>query len=235
MRWVTANDALTARRIVSAPGSAPIEGHSVLQQILDALPPSDERGRYRHVRVSLLGRYMLPDRREFPCQAIEASPGDVTLLAPIAGAAGDRVIAYIDHLGRLEGAILHTFPTGFVMTIATTPRKRDKLAAQLTWLANRRLLDDAAQHHQRAFARSIESTVTMPDGTVEPCRVVNVSVTGATVACGRSPAIGTLVVLGSIRGRVGHYVKDGFAIEFTRLQHPDGLEDRIAAPSMPRV
>jgi hypothetical protein len=33
------------------------------------LPLSEERRRFQRVQVDLLGRYMLADRREFPCQA----------------------------------------------------------------------------------------------------------------------------------------------------------------------
>ena len=40
------------------------------------LPSTEERRRFQRVKVHLLGRYMLPDRREFPCQIINMSPGD---------------------------------------------------------------------------------------------------------------------------------------------------------------
>ena len=46
---------------------------------------------------------MLADRREFPCQVVNMSPGGMALIAPVAGQPGERVIAYVDHLGRLEG------------------------------------------------------------------------------------------------------------------------------------
>src|SRR5271154_6739062 len=101
---------------------------------------SEDRRRHQRVKVNLLGRYMLADRREFPCQVVNMSPGGIALIAPVAGAAGERVIAYVDHLGRLEGRIARIFQNGFAMTISATSRKRDKLAAQLTWLANRHLL-----------------------------------------------------------------------------------------------
>jgi hypothetical protein len=38
------------------------------------LPLSQERRRHQRVRVNLLGRYMLPDRREYPCQVSNMSP-----------------------------------------------------------------------------------------------------------------------------------------------------------------
>ena len=69
------------------------------------LPSATERRRFQRVKVHLLGRYMLPDRREFPCQIINMSPGGLALLAPGVGNVGDRVIAYLDHIGRVEGKI----------------------------------------------------------------------------------------------------------------------------------
>ena len=105
------------------------------------LPLAEERRRFQRVRVNLLGRYMLADRREFPCQVTDMSPGGMAVIAPVTGQPGERVIAYVDHLGRLEGMIARQFQNGFAMTIAATPRKRDKLAAQLTWLANRHILN----------------------------------------------------------------------------------------------
>ena len=40
-----------------------------------------------------------------------------------------------------KAQIARLLQNGFAMTIAATPRKRDKLAAQLTWLANRSILN----------------------------------------------------------------------------------------------
>ena len=59
--------------------------------------------RFQRVKVSILGRYMLADRREFPCQVLEMSPGDAVVIAPVAGTVSTRVIAYLDHIGRIEG------------------------------------------------------------------------------------------------------------------------------------
>src|SRR6266568_3007473 len=88
------------------------------------LPLSEERRRFQRVQVNLLGRYMLADRREFPCQVADMSPGGMALIAPVAGEPGERVIAYVDHVGRLEGVVARHFQNGFAMTIGATPRKR---------------------------------------------------------------------------------------------------------------
>ena len=114
--------------------------HGPSQKKAVILPLSQERRRFQRVRVNLLGRYMLADRREFPCQVTDMSPGGMALIAPVAGQPGERVIAYVDHVGRLEGVVARQFQNGFAMTVGATTRKRDKLAAQLTWLANRHIL-----------------------------------------------------------------------------------------------
>ena len=189
----------------------------------------DERRRFQRVRVDLLGRYMLADRREFPCQVVNMSPGGMALLAPVAGQPGERIIAYVDHLGRLEGHIARFFENGFAMTISATTRKRDKLAAQLTWLANRHILNlPEDRRHGRIQPRNPMARLVMPNGVNVTCRVIDMSQSGAGIATKERPAIGTIISLGKVQGRVVRHLEDGFAIEFTRLQHPDFLEENIS-------
>jgi len=189
---------------------------------------NQDRRRHQRVKVNLLGRYMLPDRREFPCQVINMSPGGMALIAPMSGAAGERIIAYVDHLGRLEGQIARVFENGFAMTISATARKRDKLAAQLTWLANRHILSlPEDRRHGRIVPRNPVGRLILPNGVNLTCRIIDVSQSGAGIASRERPPIGTLVTLGKVQGRVVRHLEDGFAIEFTRLQHPDSLEEAI--------
>ena len=194
------------------------------------LPLAEERRRHQRVKVNLLGRYMLADRREFPCQVIDMSPGGMALVAPVAGNPGERVIAYVDHLGRLEGKIARTFENGFAMTISATLRKRDKLAAQLTWLANRQILNlPEDRRHGRFTPRNPLARLILPNGTNVACRIIDLSASGAAVAIAPDllPAVGSAVTIGKTQGRVVRHIEDGFAIEFTRLQHPDFLEENI--------
>jgi hypothetical protein len=194
------------------------------------LPLAEERRRFQRVKVDLLGRYMLPDRREFPCQVINMSPGGMAVLAPVVGALGDRVIAYVDHLGRLEGKITRLLDNGFAMTIAASTRKRDKLAAQLTWLANRHILDlPEDRRHGRFSPRNPLARLILPNGNNVACRVIDLSQSGAAIAISPDlrPAVGTMVTIGKTQGRVVRHIDDGFAVEFTRLQHPDFLEENV--------
>lgn len=187
-----------------------------------------ERRRFQRVEVNLLGRYMLEDRSEFPCQIINMSPGGLAMVAPVSGRVGERVVAYVDHVGRLEGPVTRLIKNGFAMTFAATPRKRDKLAAQLTWLANRDILDmPEDRRHGRFVPRNPLTRMALPNGLNVPCRIIDASLSGAAVASEHRPPMGTMVVLGAIQGRVVRHLDDGFAIEFTRLQHSDFIEDNL--------
>src|SRR6476469_4542551 len=177
----------------------------------------EERRRFQRVHVDLLGRYMLPDRREFPCQVVNMSPGGMALIAPVSGQAGERVIAYVDHLGRLEGHVARIFQNGFAMTIAATARKRDKLAAQLTWLANRHILGlPEDRRHGRIAPRNPAARLILANGVNLACRVIDISQSGAAVATDQRPELGAPITIGKTAGRVVRHLEEGFAIEFVR-------------------
>ncbi len=194
------------------------------------LPLADERRRHQRVKVNLLGRYMLADRNEYPCQVVNMSPGGMALVAPVRGNVGERVIAYVDHLGRLEGQIARLLDNGFAMTVSATARKRDKLAAQLTWLANRQMLNlPEDRRHGRFTPKVPRARLVLPNGQNIGCRVIDLSASGAAVAVPSEllPPVGAAITLGKTPGRVVRHIEGGFAVEFSRLQHPDFIEDNV--------
>ena len=188
----------------------------------------NEKRRHQRVSVSLLGRYMLPNRQEYPCQVVDISPGGVAYLAPESGLIGDNIIAYIDHVGRVEGRITRRFPNGFAMMIEATPRKRDKLASLLTWLANRHVLGlPEDRRHERINPRNPNSRLTHPDGSVQACRLIDVSLSGAAVTLQYKPTVGSPVLLGRIRARVVRHLESGIALEFASIQDPELIEQQL--------
>jgi tetratricopeptide (TPR) repeat protein len=81
-------------------GSARISSEGAKQ------PLPQERRRFRRTKSSVPGRYMLEDRREFPCHSIDISPGGIGLMAPVPGEIGTRVVVYLEQIGRIEGFIV---------------------------------------------------------------------------------------------------------------------------------
>ncbi|HEV7344513.1 MAG TPA: PilZ domain-containing protein [Devosia sp.] len=188
-------------------------------QFIAPLRTRAEAKKFQRVKVSVLGRYMLADRREFPCQILEMSPGDALVIAPVAGIEGEKVIAYVDHIGRIEGTILNTMEGGFLMDIAASPRKRDKMAAQLTWLANKDVLNlPEDRRHERVVPDIRHSTVVLDDGRRYNCKIIDISLSGAAVELDVRPAMGTPVTLGRMRARVVRHFQNGVAVEFASAQ-----------------
>ena len=175
--------------------------------------------RFQRVTVSILGRYMLADRREFPCQIIEMSPGDAVIIAPVSGVCGERVIAYLDDIGRIEGPIAQLTDGGFVMEVISTPRKREKLAAQLTWLANKDVLNlPEDRRHERVVPDNRHSTIILEDGRRYSCKIIDISLSGAAIEIDVRPAPGTPITVGRMRARVTRHFENGVGVEFTSVQ-----------------
>ena len=103
---------------------------------------------------------------------IDMSPGGVLFRAPVSGIVNDRVIAYLETVGRVEGLITRCTADGFAMTVNATIRRRDKLASQLTWLANRQILNlPEDRRHGRFVPRKPLARLILPNGTNVTCRV----------------------------------------------------------------
>ncbi|PWJ79479.1 PilZ domain-containing protein [Pseudaminobacter salicylatoxidans] len=191
-------------------------------------PSAAERRNFQRVRVNIYGRLMLEDRTEHPCQVVDMSPGNVALRCNEVGEPGEKVIAYLDHVGRIEGVITRILPDGFAMTIIASDRKRDKLAAQLTWLANKHELAlPEDRRHERIAPRNPMSTLQLGDGRQYRCRIIDLSLSGAAVEIDVKPAIGVQVMLGTMRGQVVRHFEDGVAIEFAVVQRPETLDSEF--------
>ncbi|MGI6853385.1 PilZ domain-containing protein [Mesorhizobium sp. 1B3] len=195
---------------------------------VDLAPSRAERRNFQRVRIKIYGRFMLEDRSEHPCQVIDMSPGNVAFRADRQGAPGEKVIAYLDHIGRVEGVVTRNLDDGFAMTVIASDRKKDKLAAQLTWLANRHELDlPEDRRHERVAPRNPMSTLQLSDGREYQCRIIDLSLSGAAVEIDVRPALGVQVALGTMRGRVVRHFEDGVAIEFAVVQRPESLDSEF--------
>ncbi len=189
----------------------------------DFLPAGESRA-FSRVKVDLLGRLMLENRAEYDCRVVDMSPGDVCFTTNALPRMGERVIAYIEHLGRLEGKVTKIDDMQFVITLSATERKREKLAAQLTWLANKHELDlPEDRRHDRFAPQPNISELMLDDGRKYPCRIIDLSLSGAAVDIDVRPALGTSVQLGHMRGRVVRQFQEGVAVEFLALQTKESL------------
>ncbi|SOC38902.1 PilZ domain-containing protein [Rhizobium subbaraonis] len=186
--------------------------------------PQPEQRSFQRVSVNLAGRLMLPSHDEYDCTVIDMSPGEVFFTCHAQPHPGERIIAYIDHLGRIEGTVAKVTDDGFVILVNATDRKREKLAAQLTWIANRHELGlPEDRQHDRLTPRNGRTELALNDGRHYPCRIIDLSLSGAAIDIEVRPAIGTPVQLGNMRGRVVRHFQEGVAIEFSSVQSREAL------------
>ncbi|HBF29515.1 PilZ domain-containing protein [Rhizobium sp.] len=181
---------------------------------------------FQRVSVKLEGRLMVPSQDEYVCVTVDMSPGDARFICAARPIPGDRIIAYLDHIGRIEGNVIKITDDGFIITTIATERKREKLAAQLTWLANKHELGlPEDRRHDRLTPRKSRTDLTLDDGNTLSCRIIDLSLSGAAIELEFRPAIGTPVRLSNIRGRVVRHFLEGVAIEFTTLQSREALKE----------
>jgi hypothetical protein len=199
-----------------------------VMQALRENPRTLERRRHQRVRVVLLGRYMLENRQEFACQTVDMSPGGLALLAPVQGALGERVVIYLEHLGRVEGKIVRDFERGFAVALLATKRKQDKLASQLTWFANRQDLGlPEDRRHERIQPRLTGAIMRLADGQEVGVRIIDVSLSGAAISTNLKPELGARVTIGATTGKVVRHFEGGVAIEFLRILADQSFDENV--------
>ena len=173
---------------------------------------------FQSVQVSFGVRFMLNNGTECEGQVTQMSPGSAQLETSARPGLGERIVAYVDHIGRIEGQAWRVETDGFGMTVEATQRKRDKIAAQLTWFANRDELSlPEDRRHDRMKPKEVKNRLTLPDGRSYPCTIIDLSVSGAAIQIDVRPSRGTQVLLGRMKGRVARHFDGGCAIEFAKL------------------
>ena len=191
-----------------------------------ALP--DERRRFQRVRVALLGRYMLSDHQEYPCQTIDMSPGGVAVIAAVSGRIGERVVFYLEHIGRVEGTVARKLEFGFAASLTGTHRKRDKIASQLTWLANRQALGlPEDRRHERVAPVNMVVDLKLESGRIVTARLIDVSLSGAALSTDHPLAVGTPVTIGKTPGKIIRHFNGGMAVEFLLPLSPDRFDENV--------
>lgn len=183
--------------------------------------------RHRTVPLALSGRFMRPDKSEHPAKLIDISVAHTTLSSPIELTHGEKVIAYFEHIGGLEGTVNNLFEGGFAMCLNITTRKREKLAAQLTWLINRsEFVGLEERKHQRFEVGNQTVSMRIGDKSAE-CKLLDISLSGASLGTSARPTIGTEVVVGVQRAIVRRHHEQGIGVQFLQVQEAKALQNYL--------
>jgi hypothetical protein len=190
---------------------------------LDARIVPDRR-RHKRYALALLGRFMRANKQEFPCRLNDISVGGASFMAPVEVEMGERIVVYLDEIGGLEGEVVRIFDGGFAISLRASQHKREKLAAQITWLINKEELGgNFGRRHQRMAVVNKTSTLVLADGTTADCKVLDVSLSGASIGTEARPPIGDVVMFGKLRCKVMRYHDRGIGVQFLDIPDPEAL------------
>jgi hypothetical protein len=193
----------------------------------------------RGVNVALDGHYTLPNwydpegkLRTFTCRTNRVSPYRMIVDVPVVGKVGDYLTSYFRDFGKLDGRISDTKPGCFLLELDVTHATRERIANKLTWLEEKRkdpeIID--LRKNPRVIPAKSHTTLTLADGGVHECFVIDMSVTGAAVSAQVELEVGTPLAIGACVGRVVRASASGVAVRFVEKQNQYELERLVIRP-----
>jgi hypothetical protein len=196
----------------------------------------------RAVNIAVDGSYTLPNwydpkgkLRTFACRTNRVSPFRMMVDVPVVGKVGDRLTTYFRDFGKFDASISETRAGSFLLDLEMTRPMREKLARKLTWLERKRKepkIPDL-RRDARIIPVSPHSILTLADGGIHGCFVIDMSLSGVAVSAQVQPPIGMPLGVGACVGRVVRHLPDGFAIKFVEPQNRHDLDRLIARAPQP--
>ena len=188
---------------------------------------------HRAVSVIVGGSYVLPNwydpqgkLRTFACRTTRVSPYRMIVEVPVVGKVGDRLTTYFRDFGRFEGLISDTMERGFLLELEMTRERRERLSETLTWIAKKQ--QDPEVTDLRGDARFVppnpHTTLTLADGSIHPCFIIDYSVSGVAVSAAVQPPVGMPLAVGACVGRVVRLLPNGIAVKFVERQTVSDLD-----------
>lgn len=191
----------------------------------------EDKRQYRRILAHFHGRFLSErTRQEHECQIANISLDGVfvrtaTQAIPIIG---ERVILYVDNLGRFEGRVRRAERLGFGISMLTSQRLRKKLEAQLLWLSK---LSQKAVKELRAYPRIIPRNllvqITTASGLQTSATLIDISRGGASFVGSTSYKVGERIVLGRVPGRIVGANRDRIVVSFLEPLPIAGFDESI--------
>jgi hypothetical protein len=159
---------------------------------------------------------MLPDASEHPCKVSDLSVEGAIFSSDLSPPVGLPIVAYIESIGRVVGVSGDPTQGGFKVNFTLAGTRRERLASRLASLTNKTEEEAEPRRSPRFRVSGSSSQLSLPDGRVYSCEVLDISLTGASVKTDILPTLGTFIMLGRMRGRIVRYTEQGIAIEFVK-------------------
>jgi hypothetical protein len=178
-----------------------------------------ERRRHRRVQWQVRVRGLTGDGEEFVATTVDVCAGGIRINLARPLSEGENLVLYIDDIGRVEGVVSRVLEEiGYAIELRVPPRKRDKIADQLTWLINKDRLGLTDERDAGRRPGGGQVIATYGKGISIACAVGDVSIFGVALkTAGPRPMIGDKVTVGERSGTCVRYIEGGFAVDFRTL------------------
>ena len=184
--------------------------------------------RHRRVPLKLAGRFMREDRQEFVCELQDISVGGAGIACTAPVTINERIIAYFDHLGGLEATVTRVYRDGFAVQFKVSAHKREKLAAQITWLINRDAFpEEAGRQHERFGTSGRKARLRTAENITIDVDVLDISASGASLGTAARPPIGSPVTVGNFKAVVRRHHDQGVGVQFEQMQDIEVLRKNL--------
>ncbi len=173
----------------------------------------DERRRYRRVDLTIKARVLKANGEEEPCLVVNISAGGALLKAVNPPAAGENVVLYIDEVGRHEGQVIRSAKHFFAVDYRGRRAKTKRTADNLTHTLNNRQMKLDRRNSPR-IRQDQPTVLTLESGESIACEILDISLTGASIAIDPRPELGVKVTVGRMVGKVVRRHEKGVGIVF---------------------
>ncbi len=182
-----------------------------------AFDPKKDRRSNERPNIGVKGTIFFPDRQyEEQCAVVDLSPDGAGLKATFSAASGERLILYVDGLGRFEGKIVwrDRLRIGVQFKCSETKRARvaDLIAAYLEFGS---VSATAVRQTSCLSGEAALHSFTRASGQNLACEIVDMALSGASLRTDERPDVGETIFFGRTPALVIRHTDCGIAISFT--------------------
>lgn len=188
----------------------------------------EDRRRHARANYRLKARYMGEGGNEYPCVVVNISAGGAMVRTKVAPKENEKVVLYVDSVGRFEGTVIRAGKRAFAVQYQSRRSKTQRTADALIRVLNRGQRGTDRRVTPRIdLNRTVK--VTHNDGTHIECAIMDISLTGASLNIDPAPPLGTEMIVGRMKARVVRRHDVGVGVIF--LGSTENMDDVISQAS----
>lgn len=185
---------------------------------------------------AISGCYSLSSREKeegavnvFACRTQSISTKKLVIDAPVRGELGELVSTKLEEFDIISGIISQRTSNGFIIDILANEEECTKIAGKIDWVKKNKFRSfQDKRNHKRIMPPNPQSAITLGDGAVVECFVIDMSQSGVAVSADISPKAGTRLAVGRAVGTVTRGLDVGFAVQFEQKLALDELDSVFA-------